>query len=56
MKESREYTKAREELLQAEIALKEQRERVAELRRTLPLDTLADDIAHVVGVDVVRIA
>jgi len=37
--ESVEYRKLRAELLQAEIALKEQRERVAELRRRLPLDT-----------------
>jgi len=34
--ESPEYTKAREELLQAEISLKEQCERVAALRRALP--------------------
>ncbi len=36
---SPEYHKLREELLQAEIALREQRENVAELRRKLPQDT-----------------
>src|SRR4051794_35689290 len=35
--ESKEYRKARNELLKAEIALKDQREKVAELRRKLPL-------------------
>ena len=35
--QSPEYRKIRDELLEAEIALKDQRERVAELRRTLPL-------------------
>lgn len=34
--ESAEYLKIRAELLEAEIALRDQRERVAELRRTLP--------------------
>ncbi len=44
--ESPEYRKARAELLEAEIALKEQRERVAEMRRKLPRDTpLATDYA-----------
>ena len=37
--ESAEYRKLRGDLLEAEIALKEQRERVAELRRLLPTDT-----------------
>ena len=41
--ESPEYLKLREELLEAEIALRDQRERVAELRRSLapgtPLET-----------------
>ncbi len=40
--ESADYRKLRAELLDAEIALKEQRERVAELRRKLPTDTRAD--------------
>ena len=41
--ESAEYLRLRAELLDAEIALKEQRERVAELRRKLPTDTPVDD-------------
>ncbi len=41
--ESPEYRKLRGELLEAEIALKEQRERVAGLRRQLPGDTLIED-------------
>jgi predicted dithiol-disulfide oxidoreductase (DUF899 family) len=41
--ESPEYRKRRAELLEAEIALKEQRERVAALRRQLPLDTTLED-------------
>jgi predicted dithiol-disulfide oxidoreductase (DUF899 family) len=42
--ESDAYRAARDELAQAEIALREQREKVAALRRELPLDTaLADD-------------
>ncbi len=41
--ESPEYRKLRAELLEAEVALQEQRERVAALRRTLPLDTTIDD-------------
>jgi predicted dithiol-disulfide oxidoreductase (DUF899 family) len=41
--ESPEYRKLRDELLGAEIALKEQRERVAALRRQLPTDTIVDD-------------
>jgi len=41
--ESEKYRKAREERLQAEIALRDQRERVAELRRRLPLETVVQD-------------
>jgi predicted dithiol-disulfide oxidoreductase (DUF899 family) len=41
--ESPEYRKLRGELLEAEVALQEQRERVAALRRALPLDTTLDD-------------
>jgi len=41
--ESAEYVSAREELRQAEIALMRQRERVAELRRRLPLGPVVDD-------------
>jgi predicted dithiol-disulfide oxidoreductase (DUF899 family) len=41
--ESPEYRKLRAELLEAEIALKEQRERVAALRRQLPLCTAVED-------------
>jgi predicted dithiol-disulfide oxidoreductase (DUF899 family) len=41
--ESPEYSKARDELQQAEIALRDQRERVAELRRSLPSDHVVDD-------------
>ena len=41
--ESPEYRKIRDELLQAEIELKEQVGRVAALRRRLPLDTTIDD-------------
>jgi len=37
------YRKARAELLEAEIALRDQRERVAGLRRGLPLDTVVED-------------
>jgi predicted dithiol-disulfide oxidoreductase (DUF899 family) len=40
--ESSEYRKLRAELREAEIALKEQRERVAELRRRLPGDTVLE--------------
>ena len=43
MRTSREYEKLREELLDAEAALRDQRERVAELRRALPTDTRVDD-------------
>ncbi len=41
--ESEGYSKARAELLEAEIALRDQRERVAELRRQLPLDSQVED-------------
>ena len=41
--ESPEYAKRRDELQEAEIALRDQRERVAELRRMLPLDTVVAD-------------
>ena len=41
--ESDRYRKARAELLEAEIALRDQRERVAELRRGLPPDTVVED-------------
>ena len=41
--ESHQYRKARAELLEAEMALRDQRERVAELRRALPLDTRVED-------------
>jgi hypothetical protein len=41
--ESAEYRKLRDELVEAEIALKDQRERVAALRRKLPLDTEIQD-------------
>jgi predicted dithiol-disulfide oxidoreductase (DUF899 family) len=43
--ETEEYRKAREELLEAEIALRDQRERVAALRRKLPPDTVMADYA-----------
>lgn len=43
--ESEKYTKAREELLEAEIALRDQREKVAALRRKLPDDTQVEDYA-----------
>ena len=41
--ESPGYAKLRDELQQAEVALREQRERVAALRRRLPTDTRVDD-------------
>ena len=41
--ESEPYQKARAALLEAEMALRDQRERVAELRRALPLDTKVND-------------
>lgn len=43
--ESDEYRERRRELLEAEIALRDQRERVAELRRALPQDTPVEDYA-----------
>ena len=48
-RESVEYRARRQELLQAEIALKDQVERVAALRRALPLDTVVDDYAFCEG-------
>ena len=44
-RESDSYRALRDELHQAEIALRDQRERVAELRRQLPADTPAEDYA-----------
>jgi predicted dithiol-disulfide oxidoreductase (DUF899 family) len=41
--ESPAYAKIRDELQEAELALRDQRERVAALRRNLPLDQLIDD-------------
>jgi predicted dithiol-disulfide oxidoreductase (DUF899 family) len=41
--EGADYRSAREELLEAEKALRDQRERVAELRRQLPADTHVED-------------
>ena len=41
--ESENYRKIREELFDAEVALRDQRERVAALRRKLPLDTNVKD-------------
>ncbi len=41
--ESPEYAKVRDELHAAEVALRDQRERVAELRRKLPQDTAIED-------------
>ena len=41
--ESESYQKARAELLAAEMALRDQRERVAHLRRALPADTGIND-------------
>ena len=42
--ESPEYKKVRDELQEAERALRDQRERVAELRRTLPRDQVVGDL------------
>ncbi len=42
--ESAEYAALRDELQAAEIALRDQRERVAELRRQLPRDTAVEDV------------
>ncbi len=47
--ESPEYAKRREELLQAEITLKDQLEGVAALRRELPRDTALEDYALTEG-------
>jgi len=44
-RESAAYRKARDELHQAEVALRDQRERVAELRRALPRDQAIEDFA-----------
>ncbi|MBW2397028.1 MAG: DUF899 family protein [Deltaproteobacteria bacterium] len=41
--ESPGYAKLRDELFEAEVALRDQRERVAELRRSLPQDTAVPD-------------
>jgi len=41
--ESGNYRKARAELLEAEIALRDQCERVAALRRKLPIETKVED-------------
>lgn len=49
--ESEQYRKARAELLEAEIALRDQRERVAELRRALPLDTVVENYLFREGPD-----
>lgn len=43
--ESETYRRARDKLLEAEIALRDQRERIAELRRALPLDAEVEDYA-----------
>jgi predicted dithiol-disulfide oxidoreductase (DUF899 family) len=47
--ESAEYRRRRDELLAAEIALKDQRERVAALRRSLPLGGVAKDYRFLEG-------
>jgi len=47
--ESAEYRRRRDELLAAEIALKDQRERVAALRRGLPLGGVAQDYRFLEG-------
>ncbi len=51
MEQSEQYRTLREELRQQEIELKEQRERVAELRRRLPLDTVVEDHVFTEAVD-----
>ena len=48
-RESAAYAAARDDLLRAEIALKNQREAVAELRRTLPGDTPVEDYSFEEG-------
>ena len=47
--ESADYLRAREELRLAEIELMQQRERVAEMRRALPLGPVVDDYAFLEG-------
>jgi predicted dithiol-disulfide oxidoreductase (DUF899 family) len=47
--ESENYRKAREELLEAEVALRDQCERVAALRRRLPLETAVQDFVFQEG-------
>ena len=42
MRESKEYRALRDQLLEAEIALREERERVAPLRRQLPMEALVE--------------
>ena len=49
--ESDAYRKVRDELVAAEMALRDQRERVAELRRRLPLEPVAEDYRFKVGPD-----
>src|SRR5262249_52474652 len=49
LNESDDYARAREELRQAEVALIEQRERVAALRRQLPDGTVVDDYVFLEG-------
>jgi len=53
--ESPAYAKIRDELLEAELALRDQREHVADLRRSLPLDTPTDDETFEEIVDGVRV-
>lgn len=52
--ESSAYQKLRDELQEAEIALRDQRERVAELRRSLPRDHAIPDVAFEEIVDGAR--
>lgn len=54
--ESPEYAKVRDELQQAEVALRDQRERVAELRRSLPGGTGVGDTVFEEIVDGQRVA
>jgi len=49
LKETADYDERREELLRAEIELMRQRERVAELRRGLPLGAAVDDYEFLEG-------
>ncbi len=53
--ESSAYKKIRDELFEAEVALRDQRERVAALRRSLPLDTMIEDQDFEEIVDGVRV-